>query len=136
MKTLLDSHTLSGIFGSRKIISNTSNTSCDRIVGVFSHHRDVKVALEELLEAGFPTSTIELTARNCQRHSWLLEVATNNYFDEETFSCDRAARKFFQRLFQRGKYLMLVTGNERDVTHASSIIGRRRGHSEVWHCRS
>lgn len=136
MKTLLDSHTLSGIFGSRKIISNTSNTSFDRIVGVFSHYRDVKVALEELLEAGFPTSMIKLTARNCQHHSWLAEVTTNNYFDESTFNCDRAARKFFRRLFQRGKYLMLVTGNEHDVTYASSIMGRRRGHSEVWHCGS
>lgn len=140
METLLDSRTpLSDIFGSRKTLGNIDNSNIGNIgsahiIGVFSHHRDVKVALEELIEAGFPTSSIGLTARNCQRHSWLPEVGTNNCFDEEVFSFDRAARKFFQRLFQRGKYLMLVTGNERDVFYAGSIMGRRRGHSEVWHC--
>ena len=135
MKALLDSHiSLSDIFGTRQTISDPGSNSSARIVGVFSHHRDVRVALEELTEAGFSTSSIALIARNCQRHSWLPEVNTNNYFDEETFSFNRAARKFFQRLFQKGKYLMLVTGNERDVTYAGSIIGRRRSHSEVWHC--
>ena len=115
----------------------TQNESSDstRIVGVFSHHRDVKVALEELTEAGFPTSSITLIARNCQRHSWLPKVDTNSYFDEETFNFNRSAREFFQRLFQRGKYLLSIAGDESDVIYAGKIIGRRRGHSAVWHCK-
>ena len=112
---------------------NKFNSDSSRIVGVFSHHRDVKVALEELTEAGFPSSLITLIARNCQRYSWLPTVNTNEYFDEKTFSFNRVAREFFQRLFQRGKFLLLITGDEQDLSYASSIIGRRRGHSEVWH---
>ena len=113
---------------------NEINSDLSRIVGVFSHHRDVKVALEELTEAGFSTNLITLIARNCQRHSWLPKLNTKNCFNDETFSFNRPAREFFQRLFQRGKYLLLITGDEQDLSYASSIIGRRRGHSEVWHC--
>lgn len=35
-------------------------------IGVFLHHRDVKVALEESIEAGFPLSWMTLIARNCK----------------------------------------------------------------------
>ena len=119
----------------RWITQNENSSDSTRIVGVFSHHRDVKVALEELTEAGFPSNLITLIARNCQRHSWLSKVDTNSYFDGETFNFNRAANEFFQQLFQRGKYLLLIAGDEPDVIHAGEIIGRRRGHSEVWHCK-
>jgi hypothetical protein len=40
---------------------------------------------------------------------------------------------FFQRLFQKGKYLLLVIGTQNDVNFAGTIMGHRRGHSEIWH---
>lgn len=108
--------------------------STAHLIGVFSHHRDVKVALEELEDAGFPSSLITLIARNCQRYSWLPNIKLDNSFDEIKLGCDRATQNFFQRLFRRGKYLLLVSGNSTDLSSAGSIIGRRR-HSQVWHCK-
>lgn len=117
---------------SRKIASS-SNPS--QIVGVFSHHRDVKVALEELTEAGYPISLVKLIARNCQRHSWLPEISTYDSFDDDAFASNRAAQNFFQKLFRRGKYLLLVAASGQELNSVSSIVGRRRKHSEVWHCQ-
>ena len=116
----------------RWLTRNKTDSDLSRIVGVFSHHRDVKVALEELTEAGFSTNLVTLIARNCQRHSWLSKVNTRDYFNDD-FSFNRATNDFFQRLFQRGKYLLLIAGDEPDLSYASSIIGRRRGHSKVWY---
>ncbi|MGF1588995.1 MAG: hypothetical protein ACFCU7_07095 [Pleurocapsa sp.] len=133
MKTFLDSPTsLSSILRSGKI--EKSDTNATHLVGVFSNHRDVKVALEDLRDEGFPSNLITLIARNCQRYSWLPEINTTSYFNQEVFSFNQVAQNFFQRLFRRGKYLVLVKVNEQDVTSAGSIMGRRRGHAEVWHC--
>lgn len=133
MKTFLDSHTsLSSTLESGKIEKSDQNAT--HLVGVFSHHRDVKVALEELRDEGFPTNLVTLIARNCQRYSWLPEVTTIGYFNQEVFSFNQVAQNFFQRLFRRGKYLVLVRVNEQDVNSAGSIMGRRRGHAEIWHC--
>ena len=133
MKAFLDPTASSNKIDSLKQ-SPKNELNSTRIVGVFSHHRDVKVALEELEDAGFPSNLIMLIARNCQRYSWSPAVTTSNYFSEETFSFNQIAQSFFQRLFQRGKYLLLITGNQSDLSSAGSIMGRRRGHSEVWHC--
>lgn len=112
----------------------TDGSNSARLVGVFSHHRDVKVVLEELEDAGFPASLITLMARNCQRYAWLPEIKLDNSFDEAKLGCDRDRQNFFQRLFRRGKYLLLVSGSSAELSSAGSIMGRRRGHSEVWRC--
>ena len=112
-----------------------SNSDSSQIVGVFSHHRDVRVALEELTDAGYPIGLVKLMARNCQRHSWLPEISTYDCFDDDAFASDRTAQNFFQKLFRRGKYLSLVAASGQELNSVSSIVGRRRKHSEVWHCQ-
>ena len=121
---------LSDTVKSKKIEKNGSNST--HVVGVFSHHRDAKVALEELKDAGFPSNWITLFARDFRRYSWSPGLTIHNCFNEETFNFDRISQHFFRRLFQRGKYLVLVTGNGNDVNSAGIIMGRRRNHSKVW----
>ncbi|MDJ0568955.1 MAG: hypothetical protein QNJ53_07890 [Pleurocapsa sp. MO_192.B19] len=135
MKTFLNtqallSRTVSSEEIAKKIAKNSNELS--HIVGVFSHHRDAKVALDDLQDAGFPSNWITLIARNCRRYSWSSNLNIYNCFEQETFGLNQITQGFFQRLFQRGKYLVLVTGNKNDVNSAASIIGRRRSHSEVW----
>ncbi len=101
-------------------------------VGVFAHHRDAKVAIEELQEAGFSLDEITLVARNAWHHHWLGDLTIYNYFNEELFDSNQIARRFCQKLFQQGKYLLLVTEKENDL-NAGTIMGRRQGHSEVWY---
>lgn len=112
-----------------------SNSELSQIVGVFSHHRDAKVAIEELTEAGYPINLVKLIARNCQQYSWLPEIDTYNSFDDDAFAGNSTAQNFFQKLFKKGKYLLLVAASRQEVGSVSSIIGRRRGHSEIWHCQ-
>lgn len=100
-------------------------------VGVFSHHRDVRVAVEELQEAGFSLSEITLIARRW-RSDWLRNLNIYNSFDEESFGSNEAAQNFFQKLFQRGKYLLLLTGKENEMNAAGAIMGRRQAHAKVW----
>ncbi|WP_319420366.1 hypothetical protein [Pleurocapsa sp. FMAR1] len=101
-------------------------------VGVFAHHRDAKVAIEELQEAGFSLDEITLVARNAWHHHWLGDLTIYSYFNEKLFDSNQIARRFCQKLFQRGKYLLLVTEKKNDL-NAGTIMGRRRGHSEVWY---
>lgn len=115
-------------------LRKTASSDPSQIVGVFSHHRDVKVALEELTEAGYPISLVKLIARNCQQYSWLPEIDTYDSFDDDAFAGNRTAQNFFQKLFKRGKYLLLVAANRQELSSVSSIVGRR-GHSEIWHCQ-
>jgi hypothetical protein len=107
--------------------------SCDKIraVVVFSHHRDLKVALDELHHAGFSDDWITLVTRNTKHCSWCSQLIANNYF-ETKFNFSQAAHKFFWQLFQRGKYLVLISGNESNVNAASKIMSRRQDHAQVW----
>lgn len=109
------------------------NNSCNqtRAVVVFSHHRDLKVALDELHHAGFSNDWITLITRNTKHCSWCSELIANNYF-EAKFNCSQVAQKFFRRLFQRGKYLILLSGSDPDVDAASKIMSRRQNHVKVW----
>lgn len=104
-----------------------------RAVGVFSHYRDAKVALEELGEAEFSLNEITLIARNCWRYRWQSELTICDRFAKESFGSNQIAQHFFQRLFRSGKYLLLVTGKEDYVNSVGAIIGRRQGHSKVWY---
>lgn len=103
-----------------------------RAVVVFSHHRDLKVALDELHDAGFSDDWLTLMARDVQRCSWYAELMTKNYFDAEKFDFSQVVQDFFFQLFQRGKYLVLISGNEPDVDAASKIMSRRQNHAKVW----
>jgi hypothetical protein len=109
------------------------NNSCNqtRAVAVFSHHRDLKVALEELHHAGFSHDWITLITRKTKHCSWCSELIANNYF-ETKFNCSQVAQKFFWRLFQRGKYLVLLSGSDLDVDAASKIMSRRQDHVKIW----
>ena len=102
-------------------------------VVVFSHHRDVRVALDDLKNAGMTSDRFILMARNAERYSWHRELTIDNYFDVEEFDCSQADRDFFWRLFQKGKYLLLISGSKYDVDSVTKIVARRRGHAEVWH---
>ena len=119
-------------------------------VGVFASHRDVLVAIEELLEAGFSLDGIALVARQARRnfagvrpvefteqeakhHDWQEDFTIYDNFNVELFGSNEIDRYFFLRLFERGKYLLLVTGTEQDLKSIGAIIGRRRGHGEVWY---
>lgn len=108
-----------------------ANTSSSAVaVGIFSHHRDAKVALEELVQAGFPPDWITLMARNFYRYSWLAGLNLSDRLDE--FSFNHNFQHFFQRLFQRGKYFVLVAGTENEVSSATTIMSRRPKHAKVW----
>jgi arginyl-tRNA--protein-N-Asp/Glu arginylyltransferase len=109
------------------------NNNCNqtRAVAVFSHHRDLKVALDELHHAGFSRDWITLITRKTKHCSWCSELIANNYF-EAKFNCSQVAQKFFWRLFQRGKYLVLLSGSDLDVNAASKIMSRRQDHVKIW----
>ncbi|MBE9047006.1 hypothetical protein IQ255_21820 [Pleurocapsales cyanobacterium LEGE 10410] len=112
--------------------ANTSNSAV--AVGMFSHHRDAKVAIEELVKAGFSPNWITLVARNLARYSWLTGLNLSDRFDEQIFEFDcNNFQHLFQRLFQQGKYFILVTGTKNEVNSASTIMGRRLNHAKVWH---
>ena len=112
-------------------LSSTDNVDLNLEVGVFSSHRDVKVAIEELLEAGIERDRFTIIARNWRDRDWLEDLTVYNYFDERLFGTNSNCQHFFQRLFRRGKYLLSIAGDTKDVS-ASAIMSRRRGHAEVW----
>lgn len=133
-KALLYSTTkLRDIFHSNVSIphQNYSNSTC--AVVVFSHHRDVKVAFDDLDNAGLASDGVTLVAHNARRYFWDCDLIINNYFDSEKFAFNQIAQEFFSRLFQRGKYLALITGDKYDVNTISKIMARRQGHAEAWH---
>jgi len=101
-------------------------------VVVFSHHRDVKVALDELSCAGFSSDYLTLIARQAKKRLGSLDFATYNCFQPGKFDFNQVAREFFSRLFHKGKYLILIEGSSKDVRTASKIASRRRDRSEVW----
>jgi hypothetical protein len=117
-----------------KNLKQSQSKSCHgtRAVVVFSHHRDLKVALDDLHHAGFSDDWITLIARNTKRCSWCSALITKNYFDAEKFDFSKVAQDFFLKLFQRGKYLVLISGDELGVDAASKIMSRRQNHAKVW----
>ena len=94
---------------SLSVIEN-DNVSIDSEVGVFASHRDVIVAIEELLEAGFNANRITLVASRVRHHNWLEELTIYDSFPEHLFGANDVDWHFFQRLFKQGKYLLLVAG--------------------------
>ena len=124
---------LSSRVRSANIEPNDSHST--HVLGVFSDSRDAKVALEELRDAGFPSKWITLFARDFQRYSWSPNLAIHNCFNEETFNFDHIAQDFFRRFFRRGKYLVLVRGNDNDINSAGKIMARRRNHAKVWNLK-
>nr|ADN15739.1 hypothetical protein Cyan7822_3805 [Gloeothece verrucosa PCC 7822] len=111
-----------------------AQTFLDKItVGVFFHHRDVRVALEDLTNAGFPLNSLTLMARNIERHNWLSQLNIFSHFEPEIFSFSRECEQFFQKFFCRGKYILVVEGTEEMVDFAAKVFARRRDHSKVWY---
>lgn len=111
------------------LVQNSCNET--RAVVVFSHHRDLKVALDELHHAGFSDDWITLMTRNTKHCLWCSQLIANNYF-EAKFNFSQAAHEFFWQLFQRGKYLVLISGDDPDVDAASKIMSRRQNRAKVW----
>ena len=112
--------------------NNKANDSHSHAVVVFSHHRDVKVALEELSYAGFSSDCLTLIARHAQRLD-CSGLVIKSCFDPKQFDFNQIAQDFFSRLFKRGKYLVLIDGGKYDVNAASKIASRRQNHAKVWH---
>jgi hypothetical protein len=110
----------------------TINSKSTHVVGVFSNHRDVRVALEELQNAGYPTGWISIFARDFQRYS-KSPLTINDCWNEKTFDFTGKSQAFFQQLFQRRKYLILVTANGSNVNSAGKIMDRRRKYARVWY---
>ena len=111
------------------------NRACDHhshAVVVFSHHRDVKVALDDLDYAGFSGDCLTVIARHAQRLDYS-GLVTKSCFDAKRFDFNQIAQEFFAKLFKRGKYLMLINGGKYDVDAASKIASRRQNHAKVWH---
>lgn len=118
------------------LIQNKQGHNLTYAVVVYSHHRDVKVALDDLKNAGFATDDMILIAHNARRYSWNHQLMFNDYFDLKKFDFNHIAQEFFLRLFQKGKYLVLVTGEKADVKAISKIMARRDGHAEAWNFES
>lgn len=110
-----------------------SGSKSTHIVGVFSNHRDAKVALEELQEAGYPPHWIVLFTRNDRRNFWSPKLNINDCWDEKTFNFAGNSQDFFRQLFQRRKYLILVAGNGSNVNSAGKIMSRRCKYAKVWY---
>ena len=111
------------------LLKERSNPTLE--IAVFNHYRDVKVAVEELQEAGFGLSEITLIARRW-RSDWLRNLTIYNNLEDISFGLDEAGQNFFQKLFQRGKYLLLLTGRENEMNAAGAIMERRQAHAKVW----
>ncbi|WP_157867353.1 hypothetical protein [Gloeothece citriformis] len=101
-------------------------------VGVFFHHRDVNVVLDDLKQAGFPLNTLTLMARNSERYHWRSGLTIFSHFEQEIFSFSQECEQFFQGFFRRGKYILVVQGTEEMRNFASQVLSRRRNHSKVW----
>lgn len=129
---LFENNRFEAVSRNARLIQKNDGNLANAVV-VFSHHRDVRVALDDFRNAGLISDRLILMARNAGRYSWHRELTAYNYFDVEEFNCSQADRDFFSRLFQRRKYLLLISGTEYDVDSASRIVARRRGHAEVWH---
>ncbi|BAZ46157.1 hypothetical protein NIES4102_31860 [Chondrocystis sp. NIES-4102] len=110
-----------------------SNNSYRQAVGIFSHHRDVKVALEELREVGFPLNKINLIARNYQKHDWNYGLEICDRPDFNLFKLPTFLIPVLQSYFNKGKYLAIVSGTQADIKMAGSILARRPKHAKVWH---
>ena len=138
MKTFLTPQTLlfenksPAVSDNSRLIQKNDGNLANAVI-IFSHHRDVRVALDDFKNAGFSCDRLILMARNAERYSWHRELTAYNYFDVEEFDCSQADRDFFWQLFQKGKYLLLISATEYDVNSATKIVARRRGHAEVWH---
>ena len=118
------------------LIKNKDFNHANYGIVVFSHHRDVKVALDDLRNAGVSHDGIILIGRNARRYSWCPRLMIDSYFDPAKFDFNQIAKEFFWRLFQQGKYLALIAGDKYQVNSVSKIMGRRPGHSEVWYFKS
>ena len=116
----------------KNLPSTKHRNNKNHAVIVFAHHRDVKVALDELNYAGFSYDGLTLIARQAQRCLDYSGLVANSYFDPQKFDVDRVSQEFFLRLFKRGKYLVLVNASEHDTNAVSRIMSRRRGRAKVW----
>ena len=130
---LFENNRFEAVSYNARLIQNKCEGDVANAVIVFSHHRDVRVALDDFRNAGLISDRLILMARNAGRYSWHRELTAYNYFDVEEFDCIQADKDFFWQLFQKGKYLLLISGTRYDVDSATRIVARRRGHAEVWH---
>ena len=119
-----------------KSVTGNTDAGINSEVGVFASHRDVRVAIEELLEAGFNRDRITLVANYVRHHKWLDGLTTYDSFPEEFFGANDIDWHFFQRLFKQGKYILLVAGEDNDLQLAGTIMGRRQGHAKVWYMQN
>ena len=70
-----------------RLIQDKDDGDLVNAVIVFSHHRDVRVALDDFRNAGCRSDRLILMARNAGRYSWHRELTPYNYFDLEEFDC-------------------------------------------------
>lgn len=132
----LRSDDVTAIRNSNLLLTENNSVSIDHEIGVFGSHRDVMVAIEELLEAGFDLNHITLVASKVKHYSWIDGLTIYDSFPEELFSANDIDWHFFQRLFRRGKYFVIVAAQNDSKKLAGTIMGRRKGHGKVWYVQN
>jgi len=116
------------IFPENKIDANSTHE-----VGVFSEYLDAINVLEELELAGLNLSRVKLIASDGWRCHWLSDLAICDRFEDKLFDCDRTAHDFFRQLFEQGKYLLVFTGTQPELSFINAIIDPHHGRLGVWY---
>lgn len=114
--------------------AKVSGTDSDgqRLVGVFVHPRDAKVALSQLREAGLPLSWMALMARDSFRHQWMPGLTVGDRFDSQWLGPSEGWHRVFSKYYRRGHYLLVVRGTRDAIRYAETLLSCRRGPSQIW----
>lgn len=95
-----------------------------RAVGVFRDRLDAEAALETLQRSAFPMTQVALVAREYSTSTRIPQLVVRDRFDEMDFGLTEDRRQLFRESFDRGEYLLIVSGTVEEIHNAQVILNR------------
>ncbi len=96
-----------------------------RAIGVFARRRDAELALDELINTGFPPNQVYIIAQDYDHHPNRHDFTVHNRFDEGFFGFVGDRSPLFNHHFNQGEYLVVVEGTPEAVRSAETLFNRR-----------
>ncbi|MEH1958684.1 MAG: hypothetical protein V7L05_02025 [Nostoc sp.] len=103
-------------------IPNKSGILTKHAVSYFNHIDNVEAAINDMYAAGLPVNQISLICKDFSQFKGSTGVNLNERFDAMRLGIVDEWARFYNEQIDQGKYILIVSGTDNELDHASSIL--------------
>ncbi len=105
-------------------IPNKSEVLTKYAISYFNNIDNTEAAINDMYTAGFPLSQISLICKDFYQFKGSAGISQSDRFDAIRLGVPDDWARFYNEQIEQGNYIIIVSGIDNELDHASSILGR------------